>query len=72
MKLRQSLNNILKMVEKLNEIDTTGVEPLVYISDDNTPPRVDAVKHQVATKSALKNAPTQDDAFFKVPKVISK
>ena len=68
--LRNSLNHILAMVEQLREVDTEGVEPLVYISEDNTPPRADEVKYQLDRASVLKNAPDANEAFFKVPKVL--
>lgn len=64
------LNNILKMIEKLNEIDTDGVEPLIYVSGATNRLRGDVVKNQVPTKEALKNAPDKNEHFFKVPKVI--
>ncbi|MFM2268349.1 MAG: hypothetical protein RL757_1790 [Bacteroidota bacterium] len=68
--LRNSLNHILTMVEQLNEVDTEGVSPLVYVSEDNTPPRADEVRHQLDRTKVLQNAPESNDAFFKVPKVL--
>jgi aspartyl-tRNA(Asn)/glutamyl-tRNA(Gln) amidotransferase subunit C len=70
-KLQGSLNDILSMVEKLNELDTEGVEPLVYINEDLNMLREDVVKNELARTDALKNAPDATDAFFKVPKVIN-
>ncbi len=68
--LRSSLNHILTMVGQLNEVNTDGVVPLVYISEDNTPPRTDEVKYQLDRTKALLNAPERNEAFFKVPKVL--
>jgi aspartyl-tRNA(Asn)/glutamyl-tRNA(Gln) amidotransferase subunit C len=69
-KLAGSLNDILKMVDKLNELNTEGVEPLVYINEDISILREDVVKNQVSRQDALKNAPDHDGTYFKVPKVI--
>jgi aspartyl-tRNA(Asn)/glutamyl-tRNA(Gln) amidotransferase subunit C len=68
----KSLNNILSMIEKLEELDTEGVEPLVYISEEDFEPRADVAGNQLTAEQALLNAPDkQDGKFFKVPKVIN-
>lgn len=69
-KLQGSLTDILKMVDKLDELDTEGVEPLVYINEDVNILRDDVVKNQLTQKEALQNAPDHDAKYFKVPKVI--
>ncbi len=70
-KLRDSLNNILTMVEKLNELNTDGVEPLVYINEESDSRlRFDEVKNEVTTQQALQNAPDKNENYFRVPKVI--
>jgi len=69
-RIQNDLNEILKMVEKLNELDTENVEPLVYVSEAENIQREDEIKHQVERNDALKNAPDQDGTYFKVPKVI--
>ena len=71
-KLTGDLNNILSMVEKLQELDTTGVEPLVYINEEVNKLREDEVRNQVSQSEALKNAPEEDGTYFKVPKVLKK
>lgn len=68
--LRGGLNNILGMIEKLNELDTSQVEPLVYINDEVNRLRADEVRHQVSQTETFKNAPLHDGTFFKVPKVL--
>jgi len=68
--LQADLNKILEMVEKLNELDTTNVDPLVYINEEGNVWREDEISHQINREKALKNAPDQDGVFFKVPKVI--
>jgi aspartyl-tRNA(Asn)/glutamyl-tRNA(Gln) amidotransferase subunit C len=69
-KLQGSLNDILKMVDKLNEVNTEGVEPLVYVNDEITSLREDKVNHELSQKDALSNAPNHNGKYFKVPKVI--
>lgn len=70
--IQKDLGNILVMVDKLNELDTDGVEPLVYISDEQNTLRDDEIKHQVSRVEAMKNAPNTDGSFFRVPKIIVK
>ena len=70
--IQKDLGNILVMVDKLNELDTDGVEPLVYISDEQNTLRDDEIKHQVSRVEAMKNAPNTDGSFFRVPKMIVK
>jgi len=68
--IQTDLNNILTMVEKLNELETDGVEPLIHLSEEEHDLRVDEVKNQLDREDALKNAPQQDGQYFLVPKVI--
>jgi len=68
--LASDLTNILNMVEKLQEVDTDGVEPLVYMNDEVNKLRPDQVKNMVTQVEALKNAPDSDGTYFKTPKVI--
>lgn len=64
------LTRILEMVDKLLELDTTGVEPLSYPAETETEWREDQVGPQLSQSEALKNAPKQDGQFFRVPKII--
>ena len=66
------LNKILSFVEKLNELDTENVEPLIYMTDENNVMREDEVILTITQQEALKNAPQKDSDYFKVPKVIEK
>lgn len=71
-KLLVDMNRILGFVEKLQEVDTEGVEPLIYMNGDSNIFRNDEVKEQLPSEKALMNAPEHTDAYFKVPKVIKK
>ena len=66
------MNNMLAFVEKLNELDTSTVEPLIYMSDEVNVLREDEVIHDITQAEALKNAPKHDSDYFKAPKVIEK
>ncbi len=70
--IRADLQKMLAFVEKLEKVDTKGVEPLLFISEAGNVLREDIVQGSVSSKEALLNAPIQDDVFFKVPTVIKK
>lgn len=69
-KFTEQLNEILSYVEKLNELDTSKVEPLSHPVEGNNVFREDIVKPSIDREEALKNAPDKNELFFKVPKVI--
>ena len=68
----KDMSKILDFMAKLNEIDTSGVEPLVYMTDEVNVLRDDVVKKQITHQEALLNAPKHDDDYFLVAKVIEK
>ena len=70
--IKNDLNKMIHFVEKLNELDTTGVEPLLHMSDNINVLRADEVKGSITREAGLKNAALHDEQFFKVPKVIKK
>jgi aspartyl-tRNA(Asn)/glutamyl-tRNA(Gln) amidotransferase subunit C len=70
--IKNDLQKMIAFVEKLNELDTTGVEPLLHMTDEINVLREDEVKGSISREEALKNSPLHDDKFFKVPKVIKK
>lgn len=70
--IRNDLEKILEMCEKLNEVDTTGVEPLVYMTDNVNVLREDEIVQHITHEEALRNAPKKDSDFFRVPKVIEQ
>ena len=70
--LLKDMNNILHFMEKLNELDTTEVEPLIYLTDEVNIFREDEVHGEITPSEALKNAPKQDGTYFQVAKVIDK
>jgi aspartyl-tRNA(Asn)/glutamyl-tRNA(Gln) amidotransferase subunit C len=70
--IKADLQRMIQFVEKLNELDTTGVEPLLHMSEQVNVLREDLVQGSVNRTAALQNAPEHDEEFFKVPKVIKK
>jgi len=67
------LDSILGYVEQLNELDTTGVEPMAQVlAPQQTSLREDAVRPSLGQDVALVNAPEQGAGYFKVPKVIER
>jgi aspartyl-tRNA(Asn)/glutamyl-tRNA(Gln) amidotransferase subunit C len=70
--IKKDLSKILSYVEKLNEIDTTGVEPLIHISDEVNVLRDDVAEETISQQEALKNAPDKNSDYFKIPKVLDK
>ena len=69
------LDSILQYMQKLNELDTTQVEPMaqaIYASKENPALRSDEPRQSLGQDEALANAPESDAGCFKVPLVIEK
>ena len=69
-KLTDQLSNILTYVEKLNELDTKGVEPTAHVLDINNVMRNDEPGESLTQERALANAPDKAAGHYKVPKII--
>ncbi len=69
-KMKADLKKIITFIDKLSELDTDGVEPLIYLSDEVNVLRKDEIKSVVSQIEALKNAPEKDSDYFKVPTVL--
>lgn len=70
--IRADLQEMISFIEKLKEVNTEGVAPLLHMSSNVNMLRDDVVQGSVSREEALKNAPDTDGTFFKVPKVIKK
>lgn len=66
------MNRMLAFVDKLNELNTDNVEPLIYMTEERSVLREDEAKQTITQQEALKNAPKKDSDYFKVPKVIDQ
>lgn len=71
-KMRLDLEKIVAMCEKLNDLNTDGIEPLIYMTENVNLFREDEVKQTITHEEALKNAPSKDSDFFRVPKFIEQ
>jgi aspartyl-tRNA(Asn)/glutamyl-tRNA(Gln) amidotransferase subunit C len=66
------MSKILTFMEQLNELDTSAVEPLVYMNEESNVWREDVVKDQIDLPDGLNNAALHNDRYFMVPKIIEK
>jgi len=82
-RMLKDLNSILDYIDRLNQLDTTNVEPMAQVASRYGSPqkegaafavvlRADEPKPCLPREDALRNAPASDGAFFKVPKVIER
>jgi len=70
--LKNDLESVLAMIEKLEEVDTEGIDPLTHIVSVKHELRSDVVQGQLTEAEALMNAPVKEAPYFKVPKVIDR
>jgi len=64
------LSAIVEYIEKLNELDTDGVEPLAHCLPVHNVLREDVPKPSLSNEAALANAPQREGEYFKVPKIL--
>jgi aspartyl-tRNA(Asn)/glutamyl-tRNA(Gln) amidotransferase subunit C len=70
--IREDLRKMIVFVEKLSELDTEGVQPLIHMSREVNVFREDVPAPGMSREEALGNAPDRKGDFFTVPKVIKK
>ena len=69
-KFQHELNDILKYIDILNEVDTSDVSPLFHTNEMQNILRDDKVKESLSQELAIKNAPQSESGTFIVPKVV--
>ena len=69
-KLVGDMNNIFDFIEKLNELNTDNVEPLISVTETTLKLRTDEVKSKNIRDQILKNSPEENEDFFVVPRVV--
>ena len=69
-RLTEQLDNILQYMGKLNQLDTSGIEPFSHVVDVINSLREDIVTNQPNAEALLANAPAKENTFFQVPKII--
>jgi aspartyl-tRNA(Asn)/glutamyl-tRNA(Gln) amidotransferase subunit C len=72
LRMKADLTTILGFVDKISKVDTKGIKPLIYMSEEKNILREDKINHIVSQSDALKNAPQKDSDYFKVPTVLKK
>lgn len=70
--IKQDMEKIINFMDTLNSIDTTDVEPLIFMSDQLNVLREDFAVETVSKNDALKNAPKKDSDYIRIPKVLNK
>lgn len=66
------MNRMLSFIDKLSELNTDTIEPLIYMTEENNVLRHDIPETTITQKEALKNAARKDSDYFKAPKVIDR
>jgi aspartyl-tRNA(Asn)/glutamyl-tRNA(Gln) amidotransferase subunit C len=66
------MEKMIGFVEKLNELDTSGIEPLMHMTQATNVRRPDVVSGTMTHEEALQNAPHHNQEFFLAPKVITR
>jgi aspartyl-tRNA(Asn)/glutamyl-tRNA(Gln) amidotransferase subunit C len=69
-KISAQLGNILGYIEKLKEVDVTGVEPTAHAFPLVNVTRPDEVRPSISNEDALRNAPAKANGLFIVPKIV--
>ena len=70
--IQKDMERMIEFVDKLSEIDTENVEPLIFMSEEVNRLREDEPKVTVTHEEALRNAPKNDSDYFRIPKVLDK
>lgn len=68
--MKKDLSNILEMIDKIQEVDTSSIEPLRYINSDVNVLAEDLAENSINNEQALLNAPSKSGPYITVPKVI--
>ncbi len=68
--MARQMTKILEYMDKLNELDLEGIEPMSHVLDLYNVTREDMPLQRITRDEALSNAPDAGDAYFRVPKVI--
>jgi aspartyl-tRNA(Asn)/glutamyl-tRNA(Gln) amidotransferase subunit C len=70
--IKEDLERILQFIDKLKQLETNNVEPLVYMTNEVNRLREDETKVTLSQEEVLKNAPKKDSDYFRIPKVLEK
>jgi aspartyl-tRNA(Asn)/glutamyl-tRNA(Gln) amidotransferase subunit C len=70
--IQNDLEKITDFMDKLNELNTDGIEPLIFMSEEINVLREDVAVVTISQDEGLKNAPKKDSDYFRIPKVLDK
>jgi len=70
--IQGDLEKIIGFMANLSKVDTSGVTPLIFMSDEKNVLREDEGFRTISKKEALQNAPKHDSDYFRIPKVLDK
>lgn len=68
----KDMNQMLEFIDQLKELDTSNIDPLIHMTEDENILREDDAITGASQQEALKNAPSKDSTYFKIPKVLGK
>jgi aspartyl-tRNA(Asn)/glutamyl-tRNA(Gln) amidotransferase subunit C len=66
------MERIIDFMDKLQEVDTENVDPLIFMNKEINRLREDKAEVSISQEQALKNGPKTDSDYFRIPKVLSK
>ncbi|MFI5154087.1 MAG: Asp-tRNA(Asn)/Glu-tRNA(Gln) amidotransferase subunit GatC [Chitinophagales bacterium] len=70
--IKKDLQRMISFIEKLKELDSSGIEPLLHMGEEMNVLRKDEIRGSITQEEALRNAPSSDGKYFRVPKVIKQ
>lgn len=70
--IKGDMQQMIRFIDKLSELDTKDVEPLIFMSNEVNVLREDHAERVFSRDDALKNAPKKDSDYFRIPKVLDK
>ena len=70
--IKGDMSKIIGFMDKLSELDTEDVEPLIFITDKVNVLRDDKPERTLTSEDALRNAPKKDSDYFRISKVLNK
>lgn len=70
--IKTDMEKIITFMDKLSELETEHVEPLIFMSNEVNRLREDEPEVTITHEEALRNAPKKDSDYFRIPKVLDK
>ena len=70
--ITEDMTKMVDFINKLEEVDTENISPLIHVNEEYNNWREDEVAEMLSQKAALLNSPKKDSTYFKLPKVLDK